>query len=231
MRRLLIRVNMTASPDRTEAEDTIVERATDYFAGLDSLTQEAVEAEAATEREAAEAASRLRTILSGLRRHDAYSHDLHSQVADLIRTAALAGDRVTAGQAQDVAIWKRRAADGAQLPWTPLHKQVARRYWIQRSCPRCHAGQGKPCVLAEGTDAGKVRDFPHDERVQPIVDERKAQQKANPKVVPRPWRVYEVTRPDCGQGPDSRCKSPGGPHRARVERAQEYTRLRNPRPR
>lgn len=37
VRRLLIRVNMTASHDRTEVEDAIVERATDYFAGLDSL--------------------------------------------------------------------------------------------------------------------------------------------------------------------------------------------------
>ncbi len=104
----------------------------------------------------------------------------------------------------------------------PLHRQVARRYWIQRSCPRCHADQGKDCVLADGPDAGEVRNVPHDERLQPIVDERKAKQQQ----IPRPWRVYEVTCPDCGQGYNSRCESPAGPHRSRVERAKEYTRLR-----
>ncbi|WP_369275748.1 hypothetical protein AB5J55_42550 [Streptomyces sp. R11] len=45
-RRMLMRVNVTASDDRTDAEVAIVERATDYFAGLDNLTQEAVAAEA-----------------------------------------------------------------------------------------------------------------------------------------------------------------------------------------
>lgn len=60
----------------------------------------------------------------------------------------------------------------------PPFPRVARRYWIERSCPRCHAAQGKDCVLAEGTDAGKVRKSPRDERLQPIVDERKAQQAA-----------------------------------------------------
>ncbi|MEV8435075.1 zinc finger domain-containing protein [Streptomyces chartreusis] len=229
VRRLLIRVNLTASEDRTDTEDAIVERATDYFAGLDNRTQEAVAAEAATEQEAAQAASRVRTLLKNLRRHDAYAHDLRSQVEDLVRAAALAGDRVSTRQAQDVATWKQRAADGAQLPSTPLYKLVGRQYWKKQNCPRCHAGPGKPCVLAEGTDAGKVRPFPHDERVQPILDERKARQ-ANPKAVPRPWRVYEVACPDCDQGPESRCKSPGGPHRARVEKAKEYTRWQKARP-
>ncbi|WP_406481982.1 hypothetical protein [Streptomyces sp. NBC_01615] len=65
--------------------------------------------------------------------------------------------------------------DGVRLQPVP---RVARRYWIERSCPRCHAAQGRDCVLAVGTDAGKVRRFPHDERLQPIVDERKAQQAA-----------------------------------------------------
>ncbi|MFJ9968593.1 zinc finger domain-containing protein [Streptomyces avermitilis] len=175
VRRLLVRVNATASHDRTEAEDAIVERAIDYFAGLDNLTQEAVEAEAAAERATAEAAARVRTLLKGLRRYDAYMNDLHPQVEALIRSAAAAGDRLTAGQARDIATWKTRAADGVRL--TPIPR-VARRYWIERSCPRCHAAQGKDCILAEGTDAGKVRKSPHDERLQPIVDERKAQQAA-----------------------------------------------------
>ncbi len=226
VRKLLVRVNATASHDRTQAEDAIVAKATDYFAGLDNLTQEAVDAEAAAERTAAEAAGRVRTILKGLRRHDAYSHDLRDQVQTLIRSAAAAGDRLPAGQARDVDVWKKRAADGARLPQVPLHRQVGRRQWFDRSCPRCHADQGEHCVLAEGSDGGNMRDFPHDERLQPIVDERKAKQKA----MPRHWRVYEVTCPDCGQGPDARCKIPRGPHRSRAEKAKEFTRLRKSRP-
>ncbi|MEU0110683.1 hypothetical protein ABZ313_35705 [Streptomyces sp. NPDC006251] len=220
VRELLLLVNATAAHDRTEAEDAIVDKATDYFAGLSHATQQLIEAEAAADRAAAEAAARVRTILRSLRRHDAYTHELQPQMETLIRSAAAAGNRLTARQTAEVATWKERMAAG--VPPRPLYKQVARRYWIQRSCPRCHAGQGKDCVLAEGTDAGKARDFPHDERLQPIVDERKAKQKA----IPRPWRVYEVTCPDCGRSPNAPCKSPSGPHRSRVELAQEYSRLR-----
>ncbi len=226
VRELLILVNATASHDRTEAEDGIVERATDYFAGLDYATQELLEAEAAAERAAVEAAGRVRTILRGLRRHDAYAHEIRPQVEALLRAAATAGEHLTAGQAGDVAAWKKLFADGMRMPPIPLHKRVARRHWIERSCPRCHAGPGKDCVLAEGTDAGEVREFPHDERLQPLVDERKAKQKA----IPRPWRVYEVTCPDCGKGYSTPCESPAGPHRSRVELAKEYSRLHKPPP-
>ncbi|MBC2907697.1 hypothetical protein H4N64_40575 [Streptomyces sp. PSKA01] len=221
VRRLLIRVNAAASHDRTEAEGAIVARASDYFDALDCDTRQAVEAEAATERAAAEAAGRVRTLLKGLRRHDAYAHELRDQVKELLQAATLAGDHVTAGQARDVALWKERFASSRSLPPYPLYSRVARRYWIARSCPRCHAEQGKDCVLVEGTDAGKIRKHPHDERLQPILDERKAKQKQTP----RAWRVYEVTCPDCGKGYNSPCQSPAGPHRSRVELAKEYSRL------
>ncbi|MFC7266747.1 hypothetical protein [Streptomyces lutosisoli] len=72
-----------------------------------------------------------------------------------------------------------------------------------------------------------MREFPHDERLQPIVDERKAKQKA----MLRPWRVYEVTCPDCGRVYNSPCVSPAGPHLSRVELAKEFARLRKPLPR
>ncbi|MFF3137711.1 zinc finger domain-containing protein [Streptomyces mirabilis] len=226
VRRLLFRVNATASHDRTEAEEAIVARATDYFAGLDSHTRQAVEAEAATERAAAEAAGRVRTLLKGLRRHDAYAYELRDQVKELLGAATVAGERVTAGQARDVALWKERFAAGRSLPPYPLHSRVGRRYWIARSCPRCHAEQGKDCVLVEGTDTGERRKYPHDERVQLILHERKAKQKQTP----RAWRVDEVTCPDCGRGYNTPCESPAGPHRSRVELAREYSRLRKPPP-
>ena len=81
-------------------------------------------------------------------------------------------------------------------------------------------------MLVEGTDTGKRRQHPHDERLQPILDEWKAKQKQTP----RAWRVYEVTCPDCGKGYDAPCESPAGPHRSRVELAKENTRLRKPLP-
>ncbi|MER5886981.1 hypothetical protein ABT160_24420 [Streptomyces sp. NPDC001941] len=71
--------------------------------------------------------------------------------------------------------------------------------------------------------------MPHDERLKPIIDERRERQRNQPKPPP-PWRVYEVSCPDCGQGADARCTTPGGPHRSRVERAKEFTRIRKPRP-
>jgi hypothetical protein len=61
-------------------------------------------------------------------------------------------------------------------PQEQLH--VARRYWIQRGCPRCNAEQGKDCVLVEGPSSGKPRKDGHVERLQLIVDERKASQKS-----------------------------------------------------
>ncbi|MCX5559483.1 hypothetical protein [Streptomyces sp. NBC_00038] len=226
MRRLLVRVNAIASHDRTEAEDGIVARATGYFNSLDHPTRKAMEEAASAERAATETVGRVRGLLRILRRYDAYSHETRSRVEELLRAAAAAEDRLTAGQTREVALWKKRFDDGAPLPPSPLHKQVARRHWIQRTCPHCHAGLGKDCVLAEGTRAGKVRQFPHDERLQPIVDERKARQTATP----RPWRVYDLTCPDCGVGYNSPCESPAGPHRTRVELAKEYSRQHKPPP-
>ncbi|MEV7856996.1 hypothetical protein [Streptomyces sp. NPDC088183] len=68
---------------------------------------------------------------------------------------------------------------------------------------------------------GEMRRVPHDERLKPIIDERREQQRSR-----RPWRVYEVTCPDCGQEPEQRCITLGGPHYSRVELAKEYTRLK-----
>ncbi|MER6499242.1 hypothetical protein ABT218_07580 [Streptomyces sp. NPDC001455] len=172
VRRLLMRVKATAAEDRTDAESAVYERATTYFDSLDDLTRDAVEAEADTEKEAHKAAARVRSALQRLRGYDAYTPDLSPRVGELVRSAALAGELLTRGEARRVEVWKKRAARG---PQEQLH--VARRYWIQRSCPRCNAEQGKDCVLAEGPNSGKPRKGGHNERLQLILDERKAAQK------------------------------------------------------
>ena len=172
VRRLLKRVNATASEDRTDAESAVYERATTYFESLDDLTRDAVEAEADTEKEAHKAAARARSTLQRLRGYDAYTPHLRPQVEELVRSAALAGELLTRGEARRVEVWKRRAARGPQE-----QLRVARRYWIQRSCPRCNAEQGKDCVLVEGPNHGKPRKDGHNERLQLVVEERKAAQK------------------------------------------------------
>ncbi|MEU7183903.1 MULTISPECIES: zinc finger domain-containing protein [Streptomyces] len=172
VRRLLMRVNATAAEERTDAESAVYERATTYFNSLDDLTRDAVEAEADTEKEAHKAAARVRSALQRLRGYDAYTPGLRPQVEELVRSAALAGELLTRGEARRVEVWKKRATRG---PQEQLH--VARRYWIQRSCPRCNAEQGKDCVLVEGPNSGKPRKDGHNERLQLELDERKAAQK------------------------------------------------------
>ncbi|KUM95745.1 hypothetical protein AQI95_43070 [Streptomyces yokosukanensis] len=172
VRRLLIRVNATAAGDRTDVESAVYERAVKYFESLDDLTRDAVEAEADTEREARRAAARVRSALNRLRGYDAYTSGLRPLVEELLRSAASAGELLKGGEARRVEVWRKRVALG---PQEQLH--VARRYWIQRSCPRCNAEQGKHCVLVEGPSSGKPRKDGHVERLQLIVDERKAAQK------------------------------------------------------
>ncbi|MFI2241187.1 hypothetical protein [Streptomyces chrestomyceticus] len=172
VRRLLLRVNATAAEDRTDAESAVYERASTYFNSLDDLTRDAVEAEADTEKEAHKAAARVRSVLQRLRGYDAYTPDLRSQVGELVRSATLAGELLTRGEARRVEVWKKREARGPQE-----QLGVARRYWIRRSCPRCNAQQGKDCVLVEGPNSGKPRKNGHNERLQLELDERKAAQK------------------------------------------------------
>ncbi|MET9663198.1 hypothetical protein [Streptomyces sp. NPDC006510] len=215
VRRLLMRVNATASEDRTDAEPAVYERATTYFESLDDLTRDAVEAEADTEKEVQRAAARVRSALQRLRGYDAYTPDLRHQVEELLRSAASAGELLTRGEARRVEVWKKRAALG---PREQL--RVARRYWIQQSCPRCNAQQGKDCVLVEGPSSGKLRKDGHNERLQLVLDERKAAQKMarqqkkarqeveDPAEPVRPAleaRGYRMTCPRCHAGPGKLC--------------------------
>ncbi|MFB8406145.1 hypothetical protein [Streptomyces sp. NPDC055912] len=229
VRTLLTHVNLTALPDRTEEEIRVVGEAADHVASA-----------------AAEATERVHALLEDLRRlpRNLAADRLRPQVQQLIQAAAQAGRLL--GQRQQIQIdtWKARAGldnpapAQTAAPRTPverprqrpqLHKQVARRHWIKTNCPRCRAGSGQECVVDNGSRDPQVRHVPHDERLKPIIDARRERQRNQPKPPP-PWRVYEVTCPDCGQGADARCTTTGGPHRSRVERAKELTRLRKPRP-
>lgn len=171
VRRLLIGVNATASEDRTDAESVVYEWATAYFASLDDLTRDAVEAQADTEKEAQRAAARVRSALQRLRGYDTYMPGLRPQVEEFLRSAALAGELLTRGEARRVEVWKERAALG---PREQL--RVARRYWVRQNCPRCNAPQGEDCVLVEGPSSGKPRKDGHNERLQLVLNERKAAQ-------------------------------------------------------
>ncbi|MFC8273811.1 hypothetical protein ACFUJR_15060 [Streptomyces sp. NPDC057271] len=229
VRTLLTHVNMTAGPDRTEEEARVVGAAADHVAST-----------------AAEATERVHALLEDLRRlpRNRAAHLLRPQVQQLIQAAAEAGRLLGPRQEAQIAAWKARtgldkpAPAQTAAPRTSveqphrrpqLHKQVARRHWMKTSCPRCRVGSGQECVVDNGSRDPQVRHVPHDERLQPIIDERRERQRNQPKPPP-PWRVYEVSCPDCGQGADARCATPGGPHRSRVERAKEFTRIRKPRP-
>ncbi|MFF0486804.1 hypothetical protein [Streptomyces sp. NPDC004435] len=231
VRTLLTHVNLTAVPDGTEEEIRVTGAAADHLASVASA-----------------AAERVHALLQDLRRlpRNRPEHQLRPQVQQLIQAAAQAGRLLEQRQQIQIATWKARAGldklapvpARTVVPRTPverpqqrpqLHKQVARRYWIKASCPRCRAGSGQECVVDNGSHPRQVRQVPHDERLKPIIDARRERQRNQPKPPP-PWRVYEVTCPDCGQGADARCTTTGGPHRSRVERAKEFTRLRKPRP-
>ncbi|MFB7852429.1 hypothetical protein ACFC34_36190 [Streptomyces sp. NPDC056053] len=229
VRTLLTHVNMTAIPDRTEEEIRVVGAAASHVASVASVAAEHVHA-----------------LLEDLRRlpRNLAADRLRPQVQQLIQAAAEAGRLLGPRQEIQIATWKARAdlnkpaPAQTAAPRSPverphqrlqLHKQVARRHWMKTSCPRCRAGSGQECVVDNGSHPRQVRHVPHDERLQPIIDERRERQRNQPKPPP-PWRVYEVTCPDCGQGADARCTTTGGPHRSRVERAKEFTRLRKPRP-
>ncbi|MCT9093926.1 hypothetical protein N4G70_34475 [Streptomyces sp. ASQP_92] len=191
VRRLLTRVNATASADRTDTESAVYRRATTYFESLDDRTRDAVEAEADTEREAQRAAARVRSALQRLREYDTYTPDVRPQVEELLRSAASAGELLPPGEARRVEVWKTRAARG---PREQL--RVARRYWIRRSCPRCDAQQGKDCVLVEGPSSGKPRKDGHNERLQLELDDRKRARQQ--KKAGKTWRLlpsrYSVPR-------------------------------------
>ncbi|WP_234321125.1 hypothetical protein [Streptomyces katrae] len=238
VRELLVRVNAHASHDRTTAEHEIADAAAAYLAALASAAAERARALLADLRRAPWDAPR--TLLlpmveelvevaagAGSLLHGWETRQMAFWMASagFEKPAAVPSPRLAEARAAAAQREKNKeeaAAEEAPLKPRLLHKQVARRFWIKRDCPLCHAGQGVECRDDDQSGTGKVRRIPHDERLQPIVDERKAKQQQRP----RPWRVYDLACPDCGREPGERCATPGGPHYARVERAKEYTRMR-----
>lgn len=241
VRRLLARVNATASHDRTATEITIVDGAAGYLAEQQQAYAEQLQAEAAAklaeqqDARARRAADRVRTLLATLqRRGDTGAPKvMRKLVRELLHAATDAGDRVDADQQEQIAVWKTRAdigrpptqtarpAPALGAPQAVRHQQVARRHWIKKDCPRCGAAAGKNCVTNARTGTGAVSKSPHYERIEPILADRQA--KADRRR--RAPGAYDIACPDCGRPPGARCTSPsGGVHRSRVERAREASR-------
>ncbi|MGW2082132.1 zinc finger domain-containing protein [Streptomyces sp. NPDC001939] len=251
VRRLLAHVNAAASRNRTETENAIVDAAAGHLAALARGQQAGAVAGRAVSNGLGAGHERVRNILGNLRRRDAdvMTAEMRSLVKVLIRAAADAGDRVTAGQAAEIADWQERAGldkpvpaagslaearaaaaqrtrnkqDGAgqQKRTRPLSDRVARRFWITRKCPRCHAVKGRNCVNDGRTGTGEVRQVPHSERLKPILEERKAKARQRK----RQLRTLDVNCPDCKRPAGAPCASPsGGVHRSRAEHAQELNR-------
>ncbi|MCX4902340.1 hypothetical protein [Streptomyces sp. NBC_00892] len=186
---LMVRVNAMAAHNRTEEEDAIAVRAADCVADLSRAMQEQIKERFLAESAAADASTRVGNILRNLQRGE--YKVLRTQVETLVRFAETAGERVTGHQARQIEVWKQSAGlsptdnrtpddDGTEQMKRkrPLHRQVARRYWIKWYCPRCMADPGKDCTIADGTGTGDLRYVPHDERLQPILDQRKARQQS-----------------------------------------------------
>ncbi|MEV6699305.1 hypothetical protein AB0M68_19355 [Streptomyces sp. NPDC051453] len=251
VRRLLAHVNAAASRNRTEAENAIVDAAAGHLAALARGQQAGVAAGRAVANGSGAGHERVRSILGNLRRRDTdvMTAEIRSLVKVLIRAAADAGDRVTDDQAADIADWQQRAsldkplpaagslaearaaaaqrtknkqdAAGQQKQTRPLSDRVARRFWITRRCPRCHAVKGRNCVHNNRTGTGEVQQIPHSERLKPILEERKAKAKQRK----RQLQTLDVTCPDCKRPPGATCTSPsGGVHRSRAEHAQKLNR-------
>ncbi|MBM7054293.1 hypothetical protein [Streptomyces durocortorensis] len=186
---LMVRVNATAAHNRTVEEDAIAERAADCIADLSRAMQEEIKERFLAESAAADASTRVGNILRNLQRGE--YKILRPQVETLVRFAETASKRLTRSQARQIEAWKQKAGltpadstapddDGTRQMKhkRPLHRQVARRYWIKWHCPRCTAAPGKDCTIADGTGTGGLRYVPHDERLQPILDQREARQRS-----------------------------------------------------
>ncbi|MFF7249972.1 hypothetical protein ACFZBU_39490 [Embleya sp. NPDC008237] len=232
---LLVRANATAGYDRNDEETRIADAAADRIA---ALREEGREAQVNPSR-------RVQAIIDDLRLpgRSLSPTQVGHRVEQLVRAATEAGSFLAPRQVAAVAYWKSRAAldrttspaatspsaraGGERRPTRKrtLQEQVARRFWIKETCPLCLAGKGRECVNVDPIGTGQARPLPHDERLRPILDERKARVLERDRASSsRPRRPDEVACPDCASEPGATCTTRRGPHRARVERARELTR-------
>ncbi|WP_329169471.1 hypothetical protein OG709_35720 (plasmid) [Streptomyces sp. NBC_01267] len=218
--RLLKLAKAVAKDDSSESENHVITAATDYLAAV-----------------AAARSEHLNALLDGLNRLPRFMDPdvFYAKVHALVQAAHEVS--ISPQRRAQIDTWRERAG----LPAEPgqgqqrrargsgkgrLYRQVDSKGRLKGSCPRCGAGKGLPCLA--DTTADEAQGVPHDERMRPIIEERKERQRT--QRTQRPWRVYEVACPDCGQGIEARCTTSGGPHRSRVELAKEFTRRHEPHP-
>jgi hypothetical protein len=202
VRQLLVRVNATASHDRTGVENVIVDAAAEQVPAC------------ARKLQAAQAAAREDVRIGrATDRVDAYQ----CQQIDTTKTGA-GLDRLPRVQASRPAS-RGRAPRPKQKPL--LHEQVAQRSWFNLPCPRCHAAKGRHCLNDDGIGNGSQRQFPHDERLRLIISKRNSRpelSKQASRKPPMPWQVVDVACPDCNALPGRRCTTANGrPHQSRVK--------------
>ncbi|MFE5484121.1 hypothetical protein [Streptomyces sp. NPDC056527] len=219
---LLPDVKAATKADRTEEEEHAVRTATNYLAAVASAANE-----------------RLDGLVADLNRLPANTDPqlLRSRVKQLCREANEIG-KVGAHRQTEIALWSARARSLPTSSQTsspprpreqvPLHNQVGKAYWTKKLCPRCEAGRGQKCVVLGGDRAGRVRQLPHDERLQLIINEREERHREQRKARPV-WQVYDVTCPVCSQEAGAWCLTPGKPHGPRRKLAEEYTLRQEPR--
>nr|BEK63610.1 hypothetical protein KPHV_08370 [Kitasatospora purpeofusca] len=203
VRRLLLLTNATAAHERTALEDATAAGATEHLLAAAALDR-AVPRPAPT-GEAVLARQRVERLLANLEgRRTMMTAEMCGLVDRLVREAATAGDALGPGDRALVQRWVARAEAGSNqaaaraaaqhrlVRGAPTaQEKVSRRSWIARPCSRCGAEAGQHCQRAEARGAGRRHVRPHDERLQPILDERRA-------------RERQGTCPKCGRPPVKR---------------------------
>ncbi|AXU16850.1 hypothetical protein D1794_29235 (plasmid) [Streptomyces clavuligerus] len=208
VRELLGSINTTAADDRTKEEMAVAGRAAEYLAvNTARATQERIAAQGAAERAAAHAFSRVGKILNNLRRGK--YEDLGSQIEALDRFAEIAGNRLTIHHIRQIKHWKQKYSDGPSdpvepsnkgaatrqrgIPSSPVDKQVPLHRWINRDCPSCFADAGRECIERDGQGVWRRTPFPHDERLQPTAEERRARVTPSKQVTQETRTKQEAT--------------------------------------
>ncbi|MFD9280247.1 hypothetical protein ACFWD7_23580 [Streptomyces mirabilis] len=172
VRRLLVRVNATASHDRAASEAAIADAVAGHVTSFAREQQAQVAAQRQTRNGSWAGHERVQRVLGNLRRRDpgVMNTEMRGLVEVLVQAAGEAGNRVTAGQEEEIADWKERADLSQPAPAAlaaaaqrtrnkqdavaqpskqerPLHEQVARRFWIKRNCPRCQRPRPRTALL------------------------------------------------------------------------------------
>ncbi|WP_331762853.1 hypothetical protein [Streptomyces anulatus] len=231
---------------------------------LNAAAEAKEEARRRTARQKAQALEQVRTTLRTLRHHGGtmLGTEKRRRVAMLTDLAAKAGDQLSRSETNQIEAWKARVQRERKMPAhvlpvqkepapdpTPdrgrnvqqhkgeprLYQQVARADWYSKTCPRCHAGAGRPCDNDDRVGPGRTRQLPHDERLRRVLQhsdarsrpprqrrEKRSEQPAGGTAA-RTWHAREVRCPKCQAPPEARC-TPNGTHRERVEWAAEFTR-------